>query len=63
MDVDDEDDIGMDIFAPTQTDSNAGDQDEDMEEDDDEEEEDEDYEDVVTIEMTIVNEKDLEGAF
>ena len=38
MDVDDEDDIGMDCFAPTQTDSNPGGEDEDMEDDDDEEE-------------------------
>ena len=55
MDVDEDEDIGMDIFQPTQPEND---------EDDDEmlEEEDEDYEDVTTISVTIVNEKDLEGA-
>lgn len=60
MDVDEfgEDDVGMDMFVPTQTDSNAG---ENEDEEDMYEEEDEDYEDVTTINITIVNEKDLEG--
>ena len=63
MDVDDEDDIGMDCFVPTQTESNVGGEldDEMEEEEDDDEEEDEDYEDAVIIEVTIVNEQDLEG--
>ncbi|KAJ3507968.1 hypothetical protein NMY22_g16763 [Coprinellus aureogranulatus] len=57
MDVDDEDDVGLDMFIPTQTDK--GDDEGDVDDDDDEEEE-EDYEDVMTISVRIVNERDLE---
>ena len=59
MDIDDEDDVGLDMFIPTQTDKGG---DEDNVDDDDDEEEDEDYEDVMTISVRIVNERDLEGA-
>ena len=55
MGGDDDDDVGMDIFAPTQTTAPED------EEEDTYGEEDEDYEDTTVISVTIVNEKDLEG--
>lgn len=62
MDVDDEDeDVGLDMFVPTQT-TDAGDENGAEGDDADDEEEDEDYEDVVTICVKIVNETELEGA-
>ena len=62
MDVDDEDDVGLDMFIPTRT-TDAGDEGVGEDGDDDDDEEDEDYEDVVTVCVKIVNEDELEGAF
>jgi hypothetical protein len=63
MDVDDEDeDVGLDMFVPTQT-TDAGDENgAEDDDDDDDDEEDEDYEDAVTVCVKIVNETELEGA-